>query len=115
VEHAQSSNSLASIIPASNAGEDIASDYKHDGLKIKQDNIAGHVQYLSVPTQKRASGISSSKNNQGDNHHKERGVLSSAKHYGSQKGLDGQPNKQRISEQPVKGMSNSGSAFSNSA
>ena len=98
MEHAQSSSSLASIVPGGGAGEDLAPDYKHDGLKNRQDNMAGHVQYLSVPNQKRASGVSSSKNNQGDNHHKERGVLSSAKHHGSQKGLDGQPNKQRISE-----------------
>ena len=115
MEHAQSSSSLASIIPGNGAVEDLAPDYKHDGLKNKQDNMAGNVQYLSVPNQKRTSGVSSSKNNQGDNHQKERGVLSSAKHYGSQKGLESQPNKQRISEQPVKGMSNSGSAFSNSA
>lgn len=115
MEHAQSSSSLASIIPGNGAGEDLAPDYKHDSMKNKQDNMAGNVHYLSVPTQKRASGVSSSKNNQGDNHHKERGVLSSAKHYGSQKGLDGQPNKQRISDHPVKGMSNSGSAFSNCA
>ena len=72
------------MIPGGGAGEDLASsECRHDVVKSKQENMAGNLQYLSVPAQKRASGAGSSKNNQGrpeDNHHKERGVLSSANH-----------------------------------